>query len=73
MTVVSINGFDISIASSPMKPKQMGSVVSASTAGASTMTDDNVELSQMANSMKENKEYIRAKREEKWVVVLRVG
>ena len=65
MTVVSINGFDISITQSPMKPKKMGSVVSASTADASTMTDDNVELSQMVKRMKENKEYIRAKREEK--------
>ena len=66
MTVVSINGFDISITQSPMKPiKKMGSVVSASTADASTMTDGNVELSQMVKHMKENKEYIRAKREEK--------
>ena len=71
---VSINGFDISITQSPMKSKKMttssnNSIATtnstASTTDASTMTDDNVELSDISKRMKENKEYIRAKREEK--------
>lgn len=72
---VSIHGFDISIQPSPMKSKKsvvsnnsiVTTTTSSSSVDASTNTDDllNVELSDVSQRMKENKEYIRAKREEK--------
>ena len=75
VTTVSINGFDISIQPSPMKSKKsvvsnnsiVTTTTSSSSVDASTDTDDllNVELSEVSQRLKENKEYIRAKREEK--------